>query len=708
MLNPLHTRYPIRHTLRRGQEGPVRHAERAAPGIQRETHMFTPKNDTNPPQPVDCLIFHQFDAAKTSPGGIDTVIRGILKYTHPPTSIAVVGVDTTADDGTRSLGTWEIHHLGKRTIYFLPVARFDPANQNRRIPHTLRLVAGLVRYRARIPRARTVQCHRMDTALATRLLLPAPLMYFIHTQVGGTTGSSSDSFWRFLGKIHPTLEKTITQGSSRVYAFSPERISQVQQWNPIAELSPTWWDPEQLKATQQPHETPDPYRILWVGRIEKLKDPDLAVAAIRELVHQYPEKPWSLHFYGPGTQTDHLKAVIAAQDSPVAHRIHVHGRVEPEEITRQQARSGVFLMTSFPGYEGFPTVIVESLATGLPVVVTDGADPGHLVRDGVNGFVTNRDARTIAERIAESTTLDRSHIPATVSHLSAPRIVNTIMATVGKHDDPTNAEETDIKKAARALWNDGLIMRRSRSGVKLNELPLQTGPLPTVTEHIDRLRLQESPQLVVTANVDQVIHLKKSTTLRQAYSIAGLRLIDGMPLVWVAKALGDRHAHRHTGADLLPTYAKLSAERGLRLVITGGADAVVERAAENLRKANPGSDIRTVPFPFLTSSDDPRSAEVVEALQGISPDIVFLCLGSPKQEDWFLTWRDELPMAVYIGAGAAVDFAAGARKRAPLYIQRASLEWVWRVAQEPRRLVGRYFLDGPKFLPVAVRSLIHR
>lgn len=668
-------------------------------------------NHIVPPRTVDYLIVHQFDAAKTSPGGIDTVIRGIIKYTDPSISIAVVGVDTTLDP-TRKLGSWEVHRHGNRTIYFLPVARLDPANQNRHIPHTIRLMAGVGRYRSRIPKARSIQCHRMDTALSTQFLLPAPLMYFIHTQVGGTTGSSSDSFWRFLGKLHPTLEKKITQRSSQVFAFSPERISQVQTWNSSAELSPTWWDPEQLETAKNNAPERDPYRILWVGRIEKLKDPDLAVHAMRELMKIHPNKPWSLHFYGPGTQTDHLVEIVANQESSVAEKIYIHGRVEPEEITLQQACSGAFLMTSFPGYEGFPTVIVESLANGLPVIVTEGADPGHLVTNHLNGFVTTRNPQEIAQKIFESTLLDRSKIPDTVSHLSAPAIVNKIMATPPqyshKRTHASGKNRTFLRKNDKNDWDRGLIFHRSQSGVKLNQLPLQTGSLLSVTQDIDELRQQEDPQLVVTANVDHVVNLKKSTSLRQAYSIAGLRLIDGMPLVWVAKALGERHAHRHTGADLLPTYAKISAERGLRLVITGGAHDVVTQAAKNLRQNNPGADIHTVAFPFLDSEDDPRSATVVQELHRLKPDIVFLCLGSPKQEKWFLTWRDELPRAVYIGAGAAVDFAAGVRKRAPKYIQKASLEWGWRVAQEPKRLLGRYFVDGPKFLPVLARSLFKR
>ena len=99
---------------------------------------------------------------------------------------------------------------------------------------------------------------------------------------------------------------------------------------------------------------------------------------------------------------------------------------------------------------------------------------------------------------------------------------------------------------------------------------------------------------------------------------------------------------------------------------------------------------------------------MIAQLRDVAPDIVFVCLGAPKQELWYLQWRDQLPPAVYIGAGAAVDFAADRVRRAPKLVQRIGAEWVWRLAQEPRRLAGRYLGKGPAFLFVIGRSLARR
>ncbi len=646
--------------------------------------------DPTAPKQVDWLIIHQFDAARTSPGGIDTIIRGIVRYTPPATSIAVVGVDTTPGGDPSRLGRWERHRFGERTIDFLPVVSLDPADQSRRVPHTLRLVAGLLRHRRRLPWAARVQCHRMDTAAASLILLRRPLVYLIHTQVGGSTGRSSDSFWRFGGRLHPALERAVVQRAVDVRVFSPERIDAVRAWNPLAKASPTWWDPALVAAAAREAPERDPHRVVWIGRIEKLKDPGLAVEAFAQLVRDDPQPPWSLHFYGPGTQTEALRATIHALPAEIARRIEVHGRVEPAEVARAQASSGVFLMTSFPGYEGFPTVIVESMAAGMPVVVTDGADPGRVVEDGLNGFVTGRSPREMARRIAEAARLDRSEIPGTVADLSAPAVVRTLM------------------DAPEALTGRPPVLTHRHGSTALDGLPLETGTAEQLEDSLDALIRTGRPELVVTANVDQVLNLASSPGLRRAYEAARLRLIDGMPLVLLARTLGARRVHRHTGADLLPLSARRSATRGWRVVIAGGSSEIAADAVRRLRAQHPSAQIEHVPFPYLDQVSDGASEGVVRHLELLDPDVVFLCLGSPKQEEWFLHWRERLPGAVYIGAGAAVDFAAGARSRAPRIVQQAGFEWVWRLSQEPTRLGARYLVKGPRFIGVIVRSLTRR
>jgi N-acetylglucosaminyldiphosphoundecaprenol N-acetyl-beta-D-mannosaminyltransferase len=222
----------------------------------------------------------------------------------------------------------------------------------------------------------------------------------------------------------------------------------------------------------------------------------------------------------------------------------------------------------------------------------------------------------------------------------------------------------------------------------------------------DRLIERGGRHLVVTPNVDQVLTLRKSEPARRALELASLRPVDGVPLLFLARLLGDRTLHRLTGSDILLAAAEAASSRGWRVVIAGGNESVSEIAAEKLRERFAGADLTSISFPHIPSVDDPRSLEVIDRLSELRPQVVFLSLGSPKQEAWYVQWQHQLPDAIYIGIGAAVDFVAGTKRRAPRFIQACGAEWIWRLAQEPRRLARRYLVEGPRFLSVIVSSAL--
>lgn len=233
----------------------------------------------------------------------------------------------------------------------------------------------------------------------------------------------------------------------------------------------------------------------------------------------------------------------------------------------------------------------------------------------------------------------------------------------------------------------------------------------TFDEALRKLReMSDEPdrQLVVTCNVDQAINLTQSDELWNAYKRATMITLDGAPLVTLSRILGARNIHRITGADLLPAVCASEIFDGKRIVVTGGRDEVVQMAAQNLNQANSNIEVVAVPFPLLNSVEDNGSSEVVHALIEFEPHIVFLCLGSPKQEAWYLHWAAELPNAVYVGVGAAVDFASGSMSRAPRWMQDMGLEWTYRLMQEPQRLAHRYLVKGRYFIPIVSRSLLRR
>ncbi|WP_157560683.1 WecB/TagA/CpsF family glycosyltransferase [Microbacterium gubbeenense] len=236
--------------------------------------------------------------------------------------------------------------------------------------------------------------------------------------------------------------------------------------------------------------------------------------------------------------------------------------------------------------------------------------------------------------------------------------------------------------------------------------PLFGANMQLLLDKLQELSSQSRPALVITLNVDQALNLEHDWNFRAVFESADLVVIDGTPISWLGKVLGATEVSRNTGADLLPACASVGKERGWRIGVTGGSTEVSQLATNNLADKF-GADLCSVPFPMISAPDDSASQPVVEALKKIAPDIVFLCLGSPKQELWFGSWHSQLPPAVYIGAGAAADFSAGVMTRAPVFMQRLGLEWLFRLAHEPRRLAHRYLIRGPRFLLLACRSVGH-
>jgi N-acetylglucosaminyldiphosphoundecaprenol N-acetyl-beta-D-mannosaminyltransferase len=249
---------------------------------------------------------------------------------------------------------------------------------------------------------------------------------------------------------------------------------------------------------------------------------------------------------------------------------------------------------------------------------------------------------------------------------------------------------------------DDTVMTVEAGRVALADRDLFVGTMDEAVARIVGLASRGGSHLVVTPNVDQVLNLTTDQTYRRAYEAASLRLIDGMPLVWLAASLGASGIERCTGADLLVAVAGTARLAELRVCLLGGDPEISERAARALDDGR--GLVHSVELPMLTSVDDEASLASIRELRDLAPDVVFLGLGSPKQEAWYLHWKDRLPDAVYVGSGAAVDFAAGARTRAVPALQRAGLEWVWRLLQEPTRLAGRYLVKGPGFVRVVRAS----
>ncbi len=210
---------------------------------------------------------------------------------------------------------------------------------------------------------------------------------------------------------------------------------------------------------------------------------------------------------------------------------------------------------------------------------------------------------------------------------------------------------------------------------------------------IEKMIASRRPQYVVTANVDFLVQARRDEELRRILVDADMVLCDGTPLVWASRLFGNPLPERVAGSDLVPQFLKLAARKKYRLFFLGATAEANERAAKNVQDRFPGVNIvghYSPPFRPLLEMDNHDIARMIRASH---PDVLCVAFGCPKAEKWIAMNYRSLGVPVTIGVGATIDFLAGKMRRAPVWMQRAGIEWIFRLCQEPRRLFKRYFTD---------------
>lgn len=239
--------------------------------------------------------------------------------------------------------------------------------------------------------------------------------------------------------------------------------------------------------------------------------------------------------------------------------------------------------------------------------------------------------------------------------------------------------------------------------VMLLGVPVHAVTLDHAAEHVVRSAQAGSGGWVITPNLDILRRTVRDPEFRRMYDLTTLRLADGMPLVWASRLKGTPLPERAAGSDLIFALAAKAAAQGASIFLLGGNPGAAEKCAAVLCEKHSGLRIAGIECPAPGfESDNARMEQLIARVRSASPDIVFVALGSPKQEKLIETLRQHLPRAWFLGIGITFSFVAGEVKRAPMWMRKTGLEWLHRMAQEPRRLVKRYLIDG---LPFAARLI---
>ena len=212
---------------------------------------------------------------------------------------------------------------------------------------------------------------------------------------------------------------------------------------------------------------------------------------------------------------------------------------------------------------------------------------------------------------------------------------------------------------------------------------------------IDGWVTSRAREYVCVCPVHSIMECRRSEEVRRTFNRAGMVTPDGMPLVWVARAMGHHDVGRVYGPDLM--LAVLRRERH-RHFFYGGGPGVAERLAGAVMTRYPKLEVAGFIEPPFAPLDELCTPAVAQAINAGSADIVWVGMSSPKQDLWMTRMRPLLDAPVLIAVGAAFDFHTGRVRQAPAWIQRSGLEWLFRLGTEPRRLWRRYLVDNPWFV----------
>lgn len=342
---------------------------------------------------IEVAIIYQADPLGAIAGGIDSFIRGILRWAPEDINFSLVGV--TTDINARAVGKWTVCAVGGKPYRFFPVAPYtDPSNRGR-LPLVVRFVQGLLRYRP-VRSADVLEFHRIEPSMAF-FLDRRPKTVVIHQNMQDLYNKKSDIRWNKVPGLYFWLQDKLIPKFSSVYVVREDAVSWYKERYPGISgrfrFTPTWYDPEVFKPAAVDRKSAvrcrlniknDEELIVTVGRLDSQKDPLLLAKSMALVLERRPRA--RLVYVGDGILRGELERLV--QSEGLEDKVSITGILAPEDVAEVVASSDVFALSS--AYEGMPICVLEALGCGVPVVSTNVGEVCRVVKTGVNGYVVER------------------------------------------------------------------------------------------------------------------------------------------------------------------------------------------------------------------------------------------------------------------------------------------------------------------------------
>lgn len=649
--------------------------------------------------------FYPADPLGTVPGGVDTFLRGIIKFAPQDLQFSLVGM--TTDAVQRPAGRWSRCRLGAREFDMFPACAVSNAGLRGPVPLSVRFMSGVNRDRLALADGFDVfDFHRIEPILMWSQD-QRPKNAFFHQDPNFVRQSASDALWRWMPGLYERLERAAVLQLSSAWCVRESGVQRLRGRYPSlashVRFVPTWVDSDVFQLLSDDHRQRlrsalektwqldgQAQWVISVGRLDTQKDPMRLVEAFARLRAAGRHVQWLV--VGDGV----LKAQMtqALQAAGVLADVRFLGLQPPHCIASILPACDAFALSS--AYEGMPMALLEALGCGLPAVATDVGEVRRVLRDGINGrAVAAGDAVALAAGLAD--TLDNSRFwrglktAASVQEFAPAEVLKPVFDRYRELGQPL--AQLRLAALRRREWGVGDTRRqRPVVGVPVDV----TGVDAALHRMLDWAQRRDS-RTVCFVNVHSAVQATMDERHRRVLTSADLVAPDGAPIAWTLRLKGHREQPRLDGPGTMWQLLEHAQAKGVSVALYGGQEPVLLALNARLRREFP--ELRVVyahspPFRELSAEED---EQVCHDIRVSGAGLLFVSLGCPKQEYWMATHRGRLP-CVMLGVGAAFDFHAGTIVRAPRWMREHGLEWLHRLLSEPGRLWRRYTLTNSLFL----------
>jgi N-acetylglucosaminyldiphosphoundecaprenol N-acetyl-beta-D-mannosaminyltransferase len=371
-----------------------------------------------------------------------------------------------------------------------------------------------------------------------------------------------------------------------------------------------------------------------------------------------------------------------------------------------------FAVLSSNKSEGSSNALVEIMSFGKAVVATDVVGNRELITCGVNGYIVKpQRPEEISEKIIyllendeKRKILGQNARQHTYDHFSYEQMIK---AYEHVYTDLMHGYFQNISNS-KTCGRDRFIRKKVQplDRIKILDIPIDCLSLDQCVEKLIAVIPERRSFYIIVVNAAKLVKAQRDPELAHIIRSADLVGTDGVPIVWVSKFFKKSLPGRVNGTDLMYKLLETAAIKGYRIYLLGARQSVIESAVENLKDKYPALEICGYRNGYFESESEAET--VVAEIAHLDVDILLIGMGSPMKEKWVHKYRQRLKVSIIHGVGGSFDILGGITKRAPEWMQKCGLEWLFRLYQEPKRLWKRYLILNVVFIWLVFKEGFYR